>query len=222
MVDQEIKDLEFEVKEGEQLRICLASFSSFPDRKINVKVHNNGNLQAYFVDFSTESGILHFNIELLEEGADATFEGAVLCGEESNKKIDVSLEHKAAHTTGLVSNHGIVKNKARLSFLGTSTLRQGCLASATRQEAKIIVFDPESDGKCEPILQIEESDITASHAATVGKLNDEHLFYLLSRGLNEEEAKKLIILGYLKPIVEHFPAELGERLLSAMEGGVAR
>ena len=67
-----------------------------------------------------------------------------------------------------------------------------------------MVFDEKSNGIAKPILKIDENDIQASHAAIVGKINDEHIFYLTSRGLSEEEAKRIITLGYLKPILKGF------------------
>ena len=70
-----------------------------------------------------------------------------------------------------------------------------------------MVFDEKSTGIAKPILKIDENSIEASHAAVVGKINDEHLFYLVSRGLSEAEAKELITLGYLKPILKGFQDE---------------
>lgn len=220
LVDEEISPREFTVAEQEQVTLCLAAFSSFPDCEIYVKVHKNAKIDVNFADFSAGSGTLKLYVFLLEEGAEATFRGASLCKGDSRKKIDACLFHESPHTTGLVSNYGIAMEQGRLSFSGTSHLKQGTVGSSTRQEAKIIVFDPESDGKCEPILIIDESDITASHAATVGKLNEDHLFYLLSRGIEEKKAKRLMTMGYLKPIISHFPEALKKRLDEAIEGGV--
>ena len=67
-----------------------------------------------------------------------------------------------------------------------------------------MVFDRLSNAVAKPILKIDENDIEASHAAVVGKINDDHLFYLTSRGISEKEAKELITFGYLKPILVGF------------------
>ena len=67
-----------------------------------------------------------------------------------------------------------------------------------------MVFDRLSNAVAKPILKIDENDIEASHAAVVGKINDDHLFYLTSRGISEKEAKELITYGYLKPILQGF------------------
>ena len=82
-----------------------------------------------------------------------------------------------------------------------------------------MVFDKASNAVAKPILQIDENDIEASHAAIVGKINDEHLFYLTSRGLTDAEAKELITFGYLKPILNGFDEEnIKEEITELIEG----
>ena len=82
-----------------------------------------------------------------------------------------------------------------------------------------MVFDKASNAVAKPILQIDENDIEASHAAIVGKINDEHLFYLTSRGLTDAEAKELITFGYLKPILNGFDDEnIKEEITELIEG----
>jgi Fe-S cluster assembly protein SufD len=70
------------------------------------------------------------------------------------------------------------------------------------------------------VLNIDENEVKASHAATVGKLNESHLFYLMSRGLTKEEARRLVTLGYLKPIVSYFEGDVKDEIDRAIEGGL--
>ena len=79
-----------------------------------------------------------------------------------------------------------------------------------------MVFDEASNAIAKPILKIDENDIEASHAAVVGKINDEHLFYLTSRGISEADAKQLITLGYLKPILAGFNDEETRNYISSL------
>ena len=140
---------------------------------------------------------------------------------DSRKVFDTSVWHMVGHTSGSMSNYGICRDESRLTFTGVSEIKKGAKGSSTRQAAKIIVFDPLCDGKCSPILNIDENDVTASHAAIVGKLNEDHLFYLMSRGLTMDESKRLITLGYLKPIETYFQSlSLKEKIDNAIEGGL--
>ena len=99
-----------------------------------------------------------------------------------------------------------------------SHILKGCHRSKSHQNAKIVVFDNDCIARAKPVLKIDENDIEASHAATVGKVSDEHIFYLTSRGLNMDEAKMLITLGYLKPILKGFDTSIVEQINNEIEG----
>ena len=103
-----------------------------------------------------------------------------------------------------MENYGVCEDSSNLSFLGSSKIIKGAHNSATHQSAKIMVFDKNCVAKASPTLCIDENDVQASHAAVVGRINEDHIFYLTSRGIEEKEAKKLITLGYLMPILSHF------------------
>lgn len=220
-VDEKIADGDYEVKEGETLNLNFASFAGFSSCSINVKVQANATINVAFADLSEGKGKIKANISLLGEGASCNWHLCSLSSAFSDKTIDVSLSHLAPHTSGLVSNYGIAQGKARLNFLGDSEIKKGAFASSTRQEAKIIVFDEGCLAKAMPVLKIDENDVKASHAAVVGKLNESHLFYLLSRGISLPVAKKLLTLGYLKPIEQYFDDEqLRQKIDSSIEGGI--
>jgi Fe-S cluster assembly protein SufD len=78
--------------------------------------------------------------------------------------------------------------------------------------AKIVLFDDNAKAKSMPILKISENDISASHATSVGTLNENEVFYLTSRGISEDMAKNLITLGYFNPIISKFDEEAQEEI----------
>ena len=189
------------------------------EAKMNIVVKNNASIDGYFADFSKENINLNCVIDLNEEGATANFRLASLAAKEDRKNIDISINHNSPKTYGKVDNYGVCKDNAKMTFLGTSYILHGSIKSKTQQSAKIMVFDEASDAIAKPILKIDENDIEASHAAVVGKINDEHLFYLTSRGISESDAKELITFGYLKPILLGFKEEqIKERISSLIEG----
>lgn len=221
LVDEQIRDLDFSVGEGETLNLNLAAFSAFPNASLRVKVAQGGHFHGAFADFSQGKGTFKIQIDLLGEGADASWHLASISSKQSEKTIDASLTHFAPHTQGLMSNYGIVEDASRLIFTGVSLIQNGASASVTRQEAKIILFDPECLGRASPILKIDEDDVQASHAAVVGKLNEQHLYYLLSRGMSLDSARRLLTLGYLKPIEGFFADEtLKQKIDQAIEEGI--
>jgi len=219
-IDEKIQGFEYEVKEGETYSLRLASFRQFPNVSICIKVQNNGTFDGAFADFSRDSGTFNLTIELLGDGAKATWHYAGLCDEESRKIVDTSVDHLSPRSKAEVSQYGIAKDHGQLTFVGTSHIHNGMKGSATAQKEKIIVFDKGAVGKCSPILKIDENDVAASHSAIVGKLSDEHLFYLLSRGIELENAKRLMTLGYIRPIVEYFGQDTAQEILNHLEAGL--
>ena len=207
------------VNKNSNVVFSVLAESSVEDAKMNISVKNNGYVDGYFADFSKETINLNCVIDLDEEGATANFKVASLAANNDIKNIDISINHNSPKTYGKVDNYGVCKDNANITFLGTSYILHGSVKSKTQQNAKIMVFDEASNAIAKPILKIDENDIEASHAAVVGKINDEHLFYLTSRGISESEAKELITFGYLKPILLGFKEEqIKEHISSLIEG----
>ena len=96
------------------------------------------------------------------------------------------------------------KDNSKLEFIGIGTIKKGFKQSNNHQNSKIIVFDELSNASVQPLLYIDEYDVLASHSAAVGKVNDEHMYYLCSRGLSEEQARGFITRGYLLPVLSYF------------------
>ena len=220
LCDEQIVSSTYSVEEGDSLLLGLACFSSFPSATIDVHVKANAKFVGAFADFGEASGSIFVNVYLDGEGAECEFHGASLSNRELNKTISTSCFHKAPHTNGLMENYGIAEDNSRLVFTGVSQIEKGSVESSTRQSAKIIIFDPKCVGKCSPILKISENDVSASHAAVVGKLNEDHIFYLTSRGISRADARRLITLGYLKPVEAFFPEDLQTKIDKAIEGGL--
>ena len=208
------KEIKLIVNDNVESQLSLLSLSSFSGN-VEIQIKKNSRLEIYFADFAKKSSNAKVNISL-EEGAKVVFHLASLTTEDSNKNFTVSVDHNAINTYSFVDNYGVVKANGKLIFDGVSYIKNGSVKSKTRQNAKIMVFDEKSIGIAKPILKIDENDIEASHGAVVGKISDEHLFYLMSRGLSEEKAKVLITYGYLRPIIQGFDDDSKDEINALM------
>jgi Fe-S cluster assembly protein SufD len=217
LVDNDIKDLTFDVKEGDTLNLNLAAFKGFPNSNIVVKVSANGHFKGAFADFSKGEGKFVLNVILEGDGSSCDWHLSSLAANQDKKVFDTSVTHLAKHTSAEMSNYGITMGESHLTFTGVSSITKGAIKTVTRQAAKIIVFDPLCDGRCSPVLKIDENDVDASHAAIVGRLNEDLLFYLQSRGISLPVAKRLITLGYLKPIESYFA---DQKLVAKIDGSI--
>ena len=159
-------------------------------------------LQLGYSELSDASIEASYTFELDGEGADVRLRMAALSKDKEKKHYKVHIKHNAPHTTGIMDNYGVAKDEAHLVIDGIGTITNGQNGSASHQTNKIIVFDPKCYASANPFLYIDEYDVQASHAAGVGKMDEEHLYYLQSRGLTKRQAMQLITYGYLMPVVE--------------------
>ena len=214
----ESNDFSIDVDRDSNITISFLAKKVPGQYKMTVNVKGNSKVEAYFADFSVQKVHFSFVGNLLENDATLNWHLSSLSASKDNKTFDISVNHIAPRTYARMDNYGVCKDDAKLVFSGISSINNGSKGSKTHQNSKIMVFDALSNGIAKPILKIDENDIEASHAAVVGKINDEHLFYLTSRGLSEEAAKQLITFGYLKPIMNGFiEEEIKEEISSLIE-----
>lgn len=168
----------------------------------NVQIKRDSSVKCAYVELSNNSIDTNINYALIEENANATVRLAALARGEEKKHLTLSLVHEAPYTTGIMDNYGVVKNQANLIIDGIGTIKKGNHQSNSHQTNKIIVFDKGCNAKANPYLYIDEYDVKASHGASVGKIDEEHLYYLQSRGLSKEDAMHLVTYGYFIPVLE--------------------
>lgn len=165
-------------------------------------LQENAVCQCGYAELSDSSVKGEYSYYLDGENADAQIRMAILSKEEENKYFKVLIQHNQPHTFGQMDNYGVVKDQGHLVIDGIGTITKGQHGSSSHQTNKIMVFDPDCVASANPYLFIDEFDVKASHAAGVGKMDEEHLYYLQSRGLTKKQAMQLITYGYLKPVIE--------------------
>ena len=214
---KEENDITFDILDNSHVQLSFLADREIRNLKITANLGKNAELEVFFADFSRNTNNCEVVVNLNEEGARLNWHLASLADKNDKKNISVSANHKAPNTFAKVENYGVAKDESHLVFAGTSHILNGAIKSNTLQTAKIMVFDEQSVATAKPILKIDENDIAASHNAVVGKISDEHLFYLTSRGISLGEAKMIITLGYLKPIFKGFDEKSVEYINALME-----
>jgi Fe-S cluster assembly protein SufD len=123
---------------------------------------------------------------------------------EGDYVFNVVTDHIAKNTFCRVEVRGVAENGARVKVDGMVKIEKGAENSDSFLAMKILVLDDVSSAVAEPQLEIENNDVKASHSASVGKIDEEQLFYLESRGIDENEAKRLVVDGFLGEIINQF------------------
>ncbi len=124
-----------------------------------------------------------------------------------------NITQNGANTTGHAISKGVVKDKARSIFKGMIRIEENAKNSRAYLAEHAMILSKDALADAIPGLEIETNEVKATHSASVAQINEEEIFYLRSRGLSEDEAKKLIIVGFFEPLVERIPVpEVARRI----------
>lgn len=126
--------------------------------------------------------------------------------------------HTGPHTKSDILARGVMKDRARSIFTGVSLIQKGAVKTDARQKEQILMLSSESRADAIPSLLIEDNDVFAAHAASAGPIDATALYYLQSRGIPEAEAVRLIVQGFLEPIMAHISLDaVRETVRAAVE-----
>ncbi|ANS73694.1 Fe-S cluster assembly protein SufD [Paenibacillus yonginensis] len=110
----------------------------------------------------------------------------------------------------------VMREEATAIINGITKIEHGATKANGEQTEKVLMLSPKARGDANPILLIDEDDVKAGHAASVGQVNPEQIYYLMSRGISREQAERLIIYGFLAPVVSDIPLEQLQQQLQAL------
>ena len=110
------------------------------------------------------------------------------------------MRHKAENTRANIHIRGVVKDEAEAKISGRLKIFKGAQKTNSFLTEKVLILSDKARAEVVPDLEIEADDVKASHAATVGKIDEEQVFYLMSRGLKKQQAEDIIVEGFLKPV----------------------
>ncbi|MDY4145660.1 MAG: SufD family Fe-S cluster assembly protein [Bacilli bacterium] len=129
------------------------------------------------------------------------------------QKYVMNCIHENVETTSQMRNYVICKGSSTINIDTNGHIKQGMKESNISQKTKGILLSRESGISANPLLLIDEYDCLASHGAGIGAIDEEDLFYLMSRGLTREESEELIIGGFVNPIYKAYPEEIKEYII---------
>lgn len=197
------------------------------------------HMASNVVDVTTRRAVVHNDARIewvvgdLDDGNTLSDTKSVLKGNGSTsdaKVISVGTHSQAMSLTtqavhfGLNSDSNMVtravmRDEATAIINGITKIEKGATKANGVQTERVLMLSPKARGDANPILLIDEDDVTAGHAASVGQVNAEQIYYLMSRGISKAEAERLIINGFLAPVVSEIPIEaVREQLQRLLEG----
>ena len=163
--------------------------------------------------------IADFDSDLVGEGAHSEVKIVAISSGKQTQGIDTRVTNKAPHTIGHILQHGVIRERGALTFNGIGHILKGAKGADAQQESRVLMLSDKARGDANPILLIDENEVTAGHAASVGRVDPEEMSYLMSRGLHKEEAERLVIRGFLGSVLTAIPVEaVRKELVEVIEG----
>lgn len=154
---------------------------------------------------------------LLGERAHTESIGIAFAGPGQNQDTGSKVIHVAANTTSFIQSKSISKAGGVSSYRGLVRVNKNAKNSKSRVECDALMLDSKSTSNTYPSMKVDTADAQVSHEANVGKITDEQIYYLMSRGLRENQAIKMIVAGFIEPIVKALPLEYAIELNKLIE-----
>lgn len=171
--------------------------------KIRVKENEEKVVPIIVTDSEKENEIV-VDVELVGQGARLQLLGLFIEKDHQNITFNVNVVHKAPDTYSRVDIRAVLYDHASFNNDGLIRIERGAKKADGFYNSKVLLFD-DAKGRSVPSLEIDENELKAGHASSVGRPSESELFYLRSRGLSQEEAEKLIVSGFFAPIIQKLP-----------------
>ena len=210
-------------------RIQYTTIQNWSDNVYNLvtkRAFAHKNATVFWVDgnLGSKKTQKYPSVYLLGEGARAEILSVAFAGKGQHQDAGGKILHFAPNTSSRITSKSVSKDGGRTTYRGLLHVSEGCKNVKSHVTCDALILDEKSASDTVPYMEINEKDVNIEHEATVGKIGEEQLFYLMSRGLSEDQAKTMIVSGFMEPFTKELPLEYAielNRLIALnMEGSV--
>ncbi|MEM3067352.1 MAG: Fe-S cluster assembly protein SufB [Thermoplasmata archaeon] len=180
-------------------------------------VHENGVIEWVNGNLGSKLTMLYPCSVLLGKNSKSDYIGIQFASHGQWQDTGCKVYHYAPNTSSTILSKGISKNGGIASYRGLIFVKKGCKGVNSIVRCDGLMLDNVSKAITFPSMEVEENDVKVAHEAAVGKIGEEQLFYLMSRGLSEEEATNMIVSGFIEPVVKQLPLEYALELNRLIE-----
>jgi Fe-S cluster assembly protein SufD len=181
-------------------------------------VDRDGSLDWVALGFGSARGKVRMETQLRGPGAHARVTGAYAGRGRQHLDFDTTQEHAAPNTTSDLAFRGVLNGRSTAVWRGMIKVDPGAQQTDAFQESRNLLLSKRAHADAIPGLEILANDVRCTHAAAIAQIDRDQLFYLMSRGLPREQAKRLVIDGFLQALVERFPeGALHDAVSAALE-----
>lgn len=157
-----------------------------------------------------------FDSELVGTGSHAEVKVVAISTGQQVQGIDTRVTNYGDHSLGNILQHGVILARSSLIFNGIGHIVHGAKGAEAQQESRVLMLSTKARGDANPILLIDDNDVVAGHAASVGRVDEQKMYYLMSRGVDKQTAERLVIRGFLGPVLSALPSKEVQKILADM------
>lgn len=218
----QIKQIHIVLLSGSQCDLMVYHAHNAPaECTCQIEIQKDAKCQMGFLDMEEAAFDFDLKVTLCQEGAYFDLLSGQLGQSTYHKHNTIEVLHLAKHTTGLMRNFAVLFDDADYQMVATGNIQKGCKEAQSHQTTRVLTLGKDHKAKVIPLLLIDENDVKASHAQTIGQPDEDQLYYLQSRGLTNRQAMGLLSIGYLLPVLERIRDEdLKKELQQTMESKV--
>lgn len=212
--------VEIFVKKGAKMRYTSIENWSKNVYNLNTKkaiVEEGGRMEWVNSNFGSGVTMLYPSTVLAGPKATVEFLGVAVADKNQNQDTGAKVFHLAPKTGSLIISKSISKNGGIATFRGNVKVEKGAKDSTAKVICNSLMMGEGSISKTVPAADIQERDVDFAHEATIGRIGQEQLFYLQSRGLSERQAAQLIVSGFVEPVIKELPLEYAVELNRLLE-----
>lgn len=202
--------VELFVKEGATLRYSTIENWSKNMLNLNTKralVDKNATIEWVSGSFGSRVSMLYPMSILRGEGARVEFTGVSFAGKGQDLDTGAKVVHAAPYTSSTINSKSISKNGGAATYRGVVKVNANAHHSKSMVSCESLMLDNISSSDTIPVIDLMNDNVEIGHEAKIGRISDDAIFYLMSRGINEEEAKSMIVRGFVDPISKELPLE---------------
>lgn len=160
--------------------------------------------------------------ELIGDGGYANSKMIAVTTKDQLVGVNNRVTNRGKHTTGLINQRGVILEDSELIFNGIGQIIHGAHGAKADQQNRVLIMSDQARGDANPILLIDENDVEAGHAASVGPVDPRQMYYLMSRGIPRAQAERMVIRGFLGAVLSAIPsAEVRQQLIDILERKLA-
>ncbi len=214
---------------GEDATLRYSTIENWSRNMMNLNskcaaVEKNGAIEWVSGTFGSHITMLYPSSILRGDGARSEFTGITFAGAGQELDTGTKVIHAAPNTSSTVSSKSISKNGGKAIYRSAVTVLPQAKNSKSSVSCESAMLDSESRSDTIPVMDIRNDEVDIGHEAKIGRISEETVFYLMTRGIGENEAKALIVRGFVEPITKELPLEYAvemNRLIALeFEGGI--